>query len=57
MPGADTQATDLTAESAGLEAIASGFRRLFDTDREILPHESVIYDALFQWCRENLDRK
>jgi len=55
--GADTQATDLTAESAGLEAIASGFRRLFDTDREILAHESVVYDALFQWCREKLNRK
>ena len=49
--GADTPAKDLTPESPGLEAIADGFRRLFDDDHEQLAAESVVYDALYAYCQ------
>jgi hypothetical protein len=50
--GADTAAKDLTPESRGLEAIADGFRRIFDDDQQQLGAESVVYDALYAYCQE-----
>lgn len=53
--GADIEA-DLkqTPESAGLKAIAMGFRKLYgDRDQEKLDAEMGIYDALHAWCTEN----
>lgn len=39
-------------ESAGLQAIAEGFRHLgLADDREILRAESIVYDALLAYCR------
>ena len=39
-------------ESAGLKAIAEGFRHLgFKDDHEILASEFVVYDALYAYCR------
>ncbi len=49
--GADTPAKDLTPESRGLEAIADGFRRLYDDDHQQLAAESVVYDALYAFCQ------
>jgi hypothetical protein len=49
--GADTAAKDLTPESRGLEAVADGFRRLYDDDHEQLAAESIVYDALYAYCR------
>lgn len=49
--GADTQDKDLTPESRGLEAIADGFRRLFNDDHEQLAAESIVYDALYAYCQ------
>jgi hypothetical protein len=49
--GADTPVKDLTPESPGLEAIADGFRRLFDDDHEQLAAESIVYDALYAFCQ------
>jgi len=49
--GADTTDKDLTPESRGLEAIADGFRRLFDDDHEQLAAESIVYDALYAFCQ------
>lgn len=49
--GADTPAKDLTPESRGLEAIADGFRLLYDDDHAQLAAESVVYDALYAYCR------
>jgi hypothetical protein len=48
--GADTPAKELTPESPGLEAIADGFRRLYDDDHEQLAAESIVYDALYAYC-------
>jgi hypothetical protein len=49
--GADTPAKDLTPESAGLEAIADGFRRLYDDDLQQLDAESIVYDAMYAYCQ------
>ena len=49
--GADTADKDLTPESRGLEAIADGFRHLFDDDHEQLAAESIVYDALYAFCQ------
>jgi hypothetical protein len=54
--GADTPVKDLTPESPGLEAIADGFRRLFDDDHEQLAAESIVYDALYAFCQSQENR-
>ena len=52
--GADVDAdVDQTPESAGLRAIAMGFRRLFgDRDHEKLEAQMQVYDAVYAWCQE-----
>ncbi|MCK6478969.1 MAG: chromate resistance protein [Planctomycetaceae bacterium] len=49
--GADTDMEDPPPESAGLEAIADGFRRIVLDDRELLRREFPVYDALYARCR------
>jgi hypothetical protein len=53
--GADTDDRSLTAESAGLYAIASGFHALspgtFPDDHALLDAEFPMYDALYAYCR------
>jgi hypothetical protein len=49
--GADTGARDLAPESAGLEAIAEGFRLVYADDHELLGAELPVYDALYAACR------
>ncbi len=49
--GADTSAKDLTPESRGLEAIADGFRRLYEDDYAQLAPELVVYDALHAYLQ------
>ncbi len=55
--GADTDAKDLTPESRGLEAIAEGFRLIYQNDYEQLEHELPVYDALYAWCQERWARE
>ena len=44
-------------ESAGLNAIAEGFRHLgYKNDLEVIAAESVIYDALYAYCQEMVRR-
>ena len=50
--GADTGAKDLTPESRGLEAIADGFRLVYQDDNELLERELSVYDALYAYCRQ-----
>jgi hypothetical protein len=52
--GADTDNTLWgQPEAAGLNAIAEGFRHLgYRDDLEVLAAESVVYDALYAYCRE-----
>jgi len=56
--GADTDNTLWNQpEAAGLNAIAEGFRHLgYKDDREILAAESIVYDALYAYCREMVRR-
>ena len=49
--GADTAAKDLTPESRGLEAIAEGFRLVYQDDHELLERELAVYDALYAYCQ------
>jgi len=50
--GADTAAKDLTPESRGLEAIATGFHLAYQDDHEQLERELPVYDALYAYCRQ-----
>jgi len=49
--GADTPAKDLTPEARGVEAIADGFRRLYNDHHQQLAAESIVYDALYAYCQ------
>jgi len=45
------------AESAGLNAIAEGFRHLnFRNDHEVNAAEWIVYDALYAYCQEMVKR-
>ena len=56
--GADTDNTLWhQPESAGLNAIAEGFRHLgYKDDHEMIAAESVVYDALYAYCLEMIRR-
>jgi hypothetical protein len=56
--GADTDNTLWNQpESAGLNAIAEGFRLLgYADDHAILGAESIVYDALYAYCKEMVRR-
>jgi hypothetical protein len=44
-------------ESAGLNAIAEGFRHLaHQNDHELVAAESIVYDALYAYCQEMIRR-
>jgi hypothetical protein len=49
---ADTADKGLADEARGLEAIAEGFRLIFQDDQELLDRELPVYDALYAWCRQ-----
>lgn len=53
--GADTDNTLWNRpESAGLKAIAEGFRQLgFRDDHDLNAAEWIVYDALYAYCREH----
>src|SRR6266508_3375009 len=53
--GADTDARDLTQESAGLHAIAGGFRMVYSDDHEQVARELPVYDALYAYCRSRMN--
>lgn len=55
--GADTDAKDLTPESRGLEAIAEGFRLVYQDDHELLDRELSVYDALYAYCKSIEEKK
>ena len=49
--GADTADQDLTPESRGLEAIATGFQLAYRDDQEQLAAELPVYHALYAYCQ------
>lgn len=52
--GADTDARGLTPESAGLYAVASGFRNIARDDFDNMAKQFPVYDALYGYCRARL---
>jgi hypothetical protein len=55
--GADTDNTLWNQPEAGLSAIAEGFRHLgFKDDHQIIAAETIVYDALYAYCKEMVRR-
>ena len=52
--GADTDARGLTPESAGLYAVASGFRNIAQDDFDNMAKQFPVYDAVYENCRARL---
>ncbi len=53
--GADTDARDLTPESPGLYALASGFREIARDDHDNMAKQFPAYDALYAYCRSRVE--
>ena len=49
--GADTNARQLTPESAGLYAFATGFQAIAKDDHDNMAKQFPAYDALYAYCR------
>ncbi len=49
--GADTDARQLTPESTGLYALATGFQAIAKDDHENMARQFPAYDALYAYCR------
>ena len=49
--GADTDARELTPESAGFYAVATGFQALALDDFDNMKNQFPVYDALYGYCR------
>jgi len=49
--GADTEARQLTPESAGLYALATGFQANAKDDHDNMARQFPAYDALYTYCR------
>jgi rhodanese-related sulfurtransferase len=55
--GADTSRPGLTPQCDGLLAISHGLSANFPDDHEMLKRGMVIYDALYSWCRLQVERE
>jgi hypothetical protein len=53
--GADTPLPSPRPESAGLAALAEGFRRVARDDAENLRLQFPVYDALYEYCRHRTE--
>src|SRR3990170_297185 len=49
--GADTPNRDLTPESPGLYAVATGFQAITKDDFDNMARQFAVYDALYAFCR------
>ena len=49
--GADTDARQLTPESSGLYALATGFQAIAKDDHDNMARQFPAYDALYAYCR------
>ena len=54
--GADTEDRDSDPLARGLEAIAVGFSLRFPDDNENLQRQFEVYDALYAWCRLDVEK-
>jgi hypothetical protein len=54
---ADTGHPELAPQAAGLLAISQGLSANHRDDHEMLRHGMVMYDALYAWCREQVEKR
>jgi hypothetical protein len=54
--GADTDDQNPSPESAGLEAIADGFRQITKDDIDNISKQFHVYNALYAYCKSKLVR-
>jgi hypothetical protein len=54
--GADADARQLTPESAGLYAFATGFQAIAKDDHDNMAKQFPAYDALYAYCRSMAGR-
>ncbi|MFY3739670.1 MAG: hypothetical protein HMLIMOIP_000089 [Candidatus Nitrosomirales archaeon] len=54
--GADTQNRTLTPESAGLVAVAEGFRAITKDDFDNMYKQFYVYDALYEFCKMKVSK-
>ena len=52
--GADANIPDAPPESAALKAIAEGYRRIIQNDKENMTLQFPVYDALYQYWKARL---
>jgi hypothetical protein len=55
--GADTDARQLTPESSGLYALATGFQAIAKDDYENMAKQFPAYDALYAYCQATVKTK
>lgn len=55
--GADANRPELSPESAGLDAIAQGFRLTSKDDHDNMSKQFHVYDALYAYCRWKLEQE
>ena len=55
--GADTSARQLTPESAGLYALATGFQRIAADDHDNMARQFPAYDALYAFCLARMEER
>ncbi len=55
--GADTDALELTPQSAGLLAISLGMSKAIENDLKMLDAMMPVYDALYRWVVDATDEK
>jgi hypothetical protein len=53
---ADTDARQLTPESSGLYALATGFQSIDKDDHDNMARQFPAYDALYAYCRATITR-
>lgn len=51
---ADTGRLELAPQAVGLLAISQGLSKIFENDHEMLNYALPIYDALYAWCKTDL---
>ncbi len=54
--GADSHRPELAPESAGLDAIAEGFRQISKDDHDNMSKQFFVYDALYAYCKQKIEQ-
>ena len=54
--GADTNRLDLSPQSPGLLAVSHGLSAIYKDDHEMLKYGMIVYDALYSWCRLQIEK-